>query len=415
MVRKKEKGKRTGKKTKKNIAPEERTLQEIMNNQDIDQLIEYIRCCTPGPRHNILDLSSSFLEKHEKGVEIFLKTALTLEPNNAEHHYNYALYLETQHAYKKAQNEFETAIKLDEDSSFFLKLGPSSSYRIIQGDPFPILWKKVINEIIEQGRKKILILGGIDTGKSTFCLLLANSILKFGIQSAIIDADIGQSDLGPPTTLGLGLVNEYIKNLSSASIINLFFVGHITPYKVTNKVILGIKMLCNCLKLHPFTIINTDGWIKDNEAIAYKKRIIDELSPDLIIGISERNEIANILENCKKNFVLLDSSKYIKKRNQTERRKLREYGYRKFLENAKLRLFYFNEFEMTERINEFDDFKDNIVGFIDRKNFLQGIGIMKDLNKDKKIMKIFTSIKKNEELRKLEIGNIKISNSGREF
>ena len=70
---------------------------------------------------------------------------------------------------------------------------------------------------------------------------------------------------------------------------------------------------------------------------------------------------------------------------------------------------------MTERINEFDDFKDNIVGFIDRKNFLQGIGIMKDLNKDKKIMKIFTSIKKNEELRKLEIGNIKISNSGREF
>ncbi len=311
--------------------------------------------------------------------------------------------------------EKQVAINVEENSCFSLNKGESASNKVIKGDTFPESWKRIIEVLIKKDQKKILVIGGVDVGKSTFCALLANSLLKFGIQSAIIDADIGQSDLGPPTTLGLGLVNEYIENLSSASIINLFFVGHITPYKVTNKVILGIQMLCNCLKLHTFTIINTDGWIKDNEAIAYKKRIMDEFSPDLIIGISERNEIANIFENCKKNFVLLDSSEYIKKRNQIERRKLREYGYRRFLENAKLRLFYFNEFEMTERINEFNDFKDNIVGFIDRKNFLQGIGIMKDFDKDKKIMKIFTSVKKNEELRKLEIGNIKISNSGREF
>ncbi|KON28072.1 hypothetical protein AC481_02820 [miscellaneous Crenarchaeota group archaeon SMTZ-80] len=314
------------------------------------------------------------------------------------------------------KKEKQIAIKLDEDSSFFLKLGPSSSYRIIQGDPFPILWKKVINEIIEQGRKKILILGGIDTGKSTFCVLLANSILKFGIQSAIIDADIGQSDLGPPTTLGLGLIRNYIEDLSHTEIISLIFVGQITPSHDFEKVILGIKRLlerANIFNSSLFTIINTDGWIKDIEAKIYKKKLIEEISPELIVCIGKKNDFVG-LYNKNKNFVQLDSSRYVKKRSKGERKKLREYGYRKYLNNATLKQFNLNRIGLKKQVEIFVD-RNKIVGLVDREDFLVGIGILKEFNKEKGVIKIFTPVERIDELQKIDIGFIKISEYGEEL
>jgi polynucleotide 5'-hydroxyl-kinase GRC3/NOL9 len=313
------------------------------------------------------------------------------------------------------KKEKQIAIKLDKNSSFFLKLGSSSGYRIIQGDPFPSSWRKVINEIIKQGRKKILILGGIDAGKSTFCVLLANSLLKFGIQSAIIDSDIGQSDLGPPTTLGLGLIKNYIEDLSYTEIINLIFVGQITPSHDSKKVIFGIKKLlerASAFNSSLFTIINTDGWIKDIEAKVYKKRLIEEISPELIVCIGKKNDFVGLLTN-NINSVLLDSSRYVKKRNKGERKKIREYGYRNYLNDATLKQFSLNGISIKEQVNNSVDRK-KIVGFVDQEDFLVGIGILKEFNKEKGVIKIFTPVERVE-FKKIDIGIVKISESGEEL
>jgi polynucleotide 5'-hydroxyl-kinase GRC3/NOL9 len=314
------------------------------------------------------------------------------------------------------KKEKQIPIKLNENSSFFLKLGPSSSYRIIQRDPFPFSWKMAINEIIDQGLKKILILGGIDVGKSSFCALLANSILKFGIQSAIIDADIGQSDLGPPTTLGFGLIKDCIEDLSYTEIINLFFVGQTTPSHDFEKVILGIKRLlerANTFNSSLFTIINTDGWIKDIEAKVYKKRLIEEISPELIVCIGKKNDFIGLF-NEKKNFILLDSSRHVKKRSKEERKKLREYGYRNYLNGATLKQFKLNRIGLERQIDIFVD-RNKIVGFVDREDFLVGIGILKEFDKEKGVIKIFTPVERIDEFQKVDVGFVKISESGKEL
>jgi tetratricopeptide (TPR) repeat protein len=94
-------------------------LSNIMDSHDIDKLINFLQITKQGKTNKILNLSSEFIENHEDGVEIFLKTAIKLEPKNPEHHYNYALFLEASRNYDNARSEFENAIELDNNNEHF--------------------------------------------------------------------------------------------------------------------------------------------------------------------------------------------------------------------------------------------------------------------------------------------------------
>jgi polynucleotide 5'-kinase involved in rRNA processing len=52
----------------------------------------------------------------------------------------------------------------------------------------------------------VFLLGGIDSGKTTFGINLARRAIDSGIPTAIVDADIVLSTVGPPTTVGLRMV-----------------------------------------------------------------------------------------------------------------------------------------------------------------------------------------------------------------
>lgn len=92
-------------------------LKEIIKNHDIDELIKYLKDIKNGNTDNVLDMSSTFIDSHLKGVELFLELAVKLEPNNSLHHYNYAIHLENQKSYKLAKKEYETAIKLENNNA----------------------------------------------------------------------------------------------------------------------------------------------------------------------------------------------------------------------------------------------------------------------------------------------------------
>ncbi|GAI15744.1 unnamed protein product, partial [marine sediment metagenome] len=66
-------------------------------------------------------------------------------------------------------------------------------------------WLEVANKILKD-RGAVLVLGATDTGKSICTLLFANFWAKHGRKVGIVDVDMGQSDLGPPTTMGMVLI-----------------------------------------------------------------------------------------------------------------------------------------------------------------------------------------------------------------
>ncbi|MDQ3981359.1 MAG: hypothetical protein M3271_01615 [Actinomycetota bacterium] len=77
----------------------------------------------------------------------------------------------------------------------------------------------------------VFLLGGIDTGKTTFGVELARRATEAGIAAAIVDTDIVQSTVGPPTTVGLKLCGtpEDFSRESLRVADGLGFVGSTVP------------------------------------------------------------------------------------------------------------------------------------------------------------------------------------------
>ena len=91
----------------------------------------------------------------------------------------------------------------------------------------PLDWVETAEKI--KDKKIIFTIGGVDSGKTTFITFLANYFLKNNVKTAVLDSDIGQSDIGPPTTIGWGIVENYIEKMSDIKCKNFYFIGSITP------------------------------------------------------------------------------------------------------------------------------------------------------------------------------------------
>src|SRR2546429_86573 len=76
-----------------------------------------------------------------------------------------------------------------------------------------------------------LILGTSDTGKTFLTARLAAALAARGERVAVVDADVGQSEIGPPTTVGLGRVSRALARLGDAEVWALEFVGDTSPVR----------------------------------------------------------------------------------------------------------------------------------------------------------------------------------------
>ena len=54
----------------------------------------------------------------------------------------------------------------------------------------------------------VLLIGGMDTGKSTLSRDLLGAALAAGRPAAYLDADVGQKTVGPPATISLKVVRS---------------------------------------------------------------------------------------------------------------------------------------------------------------------------------------------------------------
>ncbi|HWI41019.1 MAG TPA: Clp1/GlmU family protein, partial [Verrucomicrobiae bacterium] len=67
----------------------------------------------------------------------------------------------------------------------------------------PVPGWEVVLERVAGGGTAVLI-GGCDCGKSTLVRWLAAALVERGVPAAVLDADVGQSSLCIPGTVGLG-------------------------------------------------------------------------------------------------------------------------------------------------------------------------------------------------------------------
>jgi len=234
-----------------------------------------------------------------------------------------------------------------EKASFQISLGENASVEEVDGNTIPPSWNSAYEELAKLDTKPAaaIVLGTVDSGKTSFCTYLINNLLREKRKVAVLDGDLGQSDIGPPCTVAYAFVTKPVTDLFNLELKNAFFVGATSPSAAVNKVIEGLAILKReIIEGNPdFVVINTDGWVEGEDAVNYKVRLVEELNPDLIFCIQQKDELTpllNALGTFKK--VVVDSPVAIRQRSREKRKSLRELGYIKYLKNAKVQSFPIN-------------------------------------------------------------------------
>lgn len=232
-------------------------------------------------------------------------------------------------------------LEVERKAAFDLTLGENASAEEVDGSTIPSSWESVSRETVSyKGPVTVLVIGGIDSGKSSFCVYLANRALERGRRVAVIDGDLGQSDIGPPSTIGFSRVTTPIKDLFEMEAENAIFVGLTSPSWAVSRVLEGLAKLKGAVSEADVDvlIVNTDGWIDGEDAAAYKARLVEGLVPHLVVGIQQERELEPILILLKETKIFrVNSPPAIRGRGREKRKILRELGYKKYLKDARVR------------------------------------------------------------------------------
>ena len=234
-------------------------------------------------------------------------------------------------------------ITTDKKALLEIRLGEGGSIDEVEESTIPESWEEAAERIIESEKPvRVIVLGGVDSGKTSLCTYLANRAALQGSKVGIIDADLGQSDIGPPTTIGLGQIREPVSDLTKAEVVDAYLVGYTSPGRALDKVLEGMRVIIErAEKLDvDVLIINTDGWVDGAEAADYKRRLVDIAKPDIILGIEREDELSDVLKTLNgKQVMHIDAPPTIKRRDREKRRLHRELSYRRYLEGAKVQSY----------------------------------------------------------------------------
>lgn len=158
------------------------------------------------------------------------------------------------------------------------------------------IWEDVIHMIFCAMRtvpESILVTGPTDAGKTTLSTCIINQAINRGLRPAIIDADVGQGDLAPPTAIGCGIVESQILDLRDVLTKYFEFVGNTNPSGYHRLISRLVRRLFNRLRKRKgdsskvnMIVINTDGYIT-GDGLSGKIAIANKIKPDVIICLGQ--------------------------------------------------------------------------------------------------------------------------------
>ena len=198
---------------------------------------------------------------------------------------------------------------------------------------------KIAQQLLSQGIMQTgvcLILGAADTGKTTFAAALGGQLVQ-SRPVGIIDADIGQSHIGPPTTVGWALIENPQTDFSQLTPGGISFVGDITPVGHLLQLTAAIAQCVEQIsKVTGLIIVDTPGLVRGPAAAALWWAVQRILRPKLILAVQQNDELSDILAGLQylgSGLELIESPPQIPVKSPQNRRSYRQSQFSKYFRN----------------------------------------------------------------------------------
>jgi polynucleotide 5'-hydroxyl-kinase GRC3/NOL9 len=289
---------------------------------------------------------------------------------------------------------------IEEKADLDISLGKNASLSEVGGNTIPRSWVEAFESLRFSGEKPVvaMVLGRTDSGKSSFCTYLANKLIGEKRKTAILDGDMGQSDVGPPGTVAYAFLTKPVTDLFKLKEDNAYFVGVTSPSKAMDEVIKGMALMKAEIlsKEAEFVLVNTDGWVEGEAAMDYKLRLAKEVDVKIVFHLRQEGELTPPMVELE-NFMKYEitTSPEVMQRSTEKRKDLREMGYAKYLAIAKTKTFptrLITTGELKTALNGQSEEGGLILGLYGSQQRFLGIGILRSVDCARKILKVFTSV-----------------------
>ena len=281
------------------------------------------------------------------------------------------------------------------------------------------LSEEIKEAILDPKNKLIVVIGASDSGKSTLVEdILQLTLRKFKV--GIVDMDIGQSHLGPPTTIAWGLVEEKFEGWNEVKVKDFYFVGNASPLGSLLPTITGARLICDkALERADKVIVDTTGLIRGGVGKALKLSLIDIIRPQLVLALQKEDELEHILIPLKgmltPKIFRIPAPFQINPKNYLIRKDYREEKFKDYFKDASLKEISLEEVGISSPAIE--SFINHLVSLRDKQGKDVALGIIERLSRGKRKIYIYTSLRKEQigSIAHIILGKIKITREGKQL
>ncbi len=240
---------------------------------------------------------------------------------------------------------------------------------------------------------------------------------------ALVDADIGQSFLGPPATIGLSLFKSDPTWEVLLSPPEIFFVGSITPEGHFQNHLKGVKKMVNKATSYDVEVllVDTTGFVSGEEGRELKRKKIDLISPHFILGLQKDDEIEPILETYKEStsthILRLPLSEQVRPKSMEERKIYRTNKFRDYFKFAAIQELAIEEVKMEGEVLDPNgealpldwSLKINslLIGLKDHNDETLALGLIKNYFEEKKRLRVFTPLKEIGRVATIQLSSLR--------
>lgn len=312
------------------------------------------------------------------------------------------------------------------ESREMLAMDPEALSRVFRddfiGDGVPAAWCDVAADVLARGGIA-MALGEPDTGKSSFVFWLARRAAELGLRPWVVDADVGQSEIGPPGTIACAPIPADLPSNANAQkpalplqAAAMFFVGSTSPKGHLLPMVTGTVRAVEDAwqKGANLVVVNTTGYVREPPAVAMKIAKIDAVRPHALLVFGALSSVAPILHPYRfmrrPRIHMCPSSPALEHRTPAQRDAAREQNWRSYFAPGLRRKVMLSEIGLSGMEPEafhLRDLRGRVVGLFAPSGACRAVGIIIRQREDS--VEVFTPLAGDVPIARLHLGDVELS------